>query len=160
MTQRMVNPSKVILSYGSLVAEYGRIQTKLQKEKIKVKWLTNERNIQDKIISQLKKLLSCSSQAKNSCTLGHYQCNIDHLKYNIFRHYSNSQKCARKKIKIENPVVKTHHWSKNKSFGNLTKKIDELQSCYGVPPRVSKMKKRAHRSEPDQYFITSNIDRD
>ena len=26
--------------------------------------------------------------------------------------------------------------------------------------RVFKMKKRAHRSEPDQYFITSNTDRD
>ena len=46
--------------------------------------------------------------------------------------------------------------------------MTDFVSCYlGVGAsglldqgKVHKMKKRAHRSKPDQYLITSNIDRD
>ena len=47
-------------------------------------------------------------------------------------------------------------------YNRLEGAIDILNGvCLSeLTTRVFKMKKRAHRSEPDQYLITSNIDRD
>ena len=68
----------------TLKAYIDSLQSELSKEKIKIKWLKKETEIQSTVIAQLKKLI-LTDQTKPACTKGHRFCAINHERYNYSR---------------------------------------------------------------------------
>ena len=118
----------------TLVAQISFLQKQLQREQLKNAWLIKETDIQRKIICQQKTLQS-SHQTKPTCILGHIRCSIDHLKYNYFRPSSKTRKRPPAAVEKEKKGMSLCHIGKT-TLLKLTKKIDKLQSSYGVPPAL------------------------
>ena len=150
----------LVTSYGALLKENARLQldlcsrnalntqikcfkTKLRKEKLLNKWLNEEVHVQAKVISQLEALLKDAktirknTRTKSLCELGHKWCIIDHSMYNYINrsspdklHISRSQ-CPRL---LKKESLSPSIYLGNVSLATMSKKIDHLQSRYGVPP--------------------------
>ena len=85
----------------NLRAQIECLQRELCREKIKVKWMKKETDVQSMEIAQLKRLLT-SNQTKLGFTQGHRSCVIDHEKFNFVRmkknlknsNYREKRKCS------------------------------------------------------------------
>ena len=157
----VINPEEtwLIRSYGALLKENARLQialsskhasntqvecfkTKLRKEKLLNKWLNEEVHVQAKVISQLEALLKDVKTMKNTrtrflCELGHKWCKIDHSMYNyVSRSTPDKIRSSRsqfsRSVKMES--LGPRNYLGNISLATMSKKIDQLQSRYGVPP--------------------------
>ena len=129
--------SKCVQSYGALISKINELNDIVLKEKLRSKWLVKETEIQARVISQLKSLLSIN-QTKRMCMLGHRSCNIDHLKYNlVVKNYATSRK-------QENPVMKNLAIQNSSKcprtdcswISKICRVTDKLQSSYSAPPTV------------------------
>ena len=101
--------------------------------------LTKENSMLVRIISQIQNLL-LNCQTKSLCSLGHHWCKIDHVKYNYVKqagfdqHHKKHPKCDSQKTNIhlkENAFKVECKDAKN--LVKLNRKIDDLQSKYGLP---------------------------
>ena len=103
-----------------------------------------ETEVQRQIISQLKNLTK--NHTKPLCSLGHRWCRIDHHKYNIVKSYAVVEPPPTKNNKAL--MDKTCQLSDQK-IRKLCRKIDLLQSSYGVPP--------SHRKDTTDDLITAEL---
>ena len=128
---------KKILSYGALATENGILKEKIQKLKKTAKFLLEESCIQSKVIGQLKQLNESRSSyiAKTKpnpgfyCNQGHFLCKIDHARYSWLNQAIEVATDGRNSgVKpLLNQCDDRFHYKR------LSKKIDQLQSKYGLP---------------------------
>ena len=123
-----MNNNKIVKTYGSVTAENARIKKQLQKESLKLKWLTNERNVQNKVICQLKKMLSWNQTKSFCCTLGHYLCGINHQRYNYFnlKRQAYHYHCAPPKSNCTEKVIKASSSTGNFNLDRVSRKVEQL----------------------------------
>ena len=88
---------------------------------------------QSKVISQLKTLLAY--QTKPACRLGHYGCYIDHKRYNFVKLENESMPSRPNKNSVKFDPMKLCPGDKISPL-KLSRKVDYLQSVYGVPPSL------------------------
>ena len=110
--------------YSELINRNAFMEKELRLEILRKKALLKEVAIQTQVISQLKKLLQ-TNQTKPTCIFKHEQCVIDHSKYNFVKPVNRTEpKVLSVTQKLKSSV----------SPVTLSRKINKLQSMYGVPP--------------------------
>ena len=114
------------VKYSKVVAHNAFLVKQFNQEKMRKEFLMKEVNVQNRVISQLKQLL-LTAQTKPKCTLKHKSCNIDHAKYNYVKPATAQDQVSRKNF--SNQTCK-----QSLSSVKMSRKIDKLQSLYGVPP--------------------------
>ena len=133
-----------VLSYESLLAQVAHLQKEVRKENARKNYLMKETEIQRQIILQLKNL--AKNQTKPLCSLGHRWCGINHQKYNFVRSWPYDKPPPSKNKEIA--MVNTCQLSAQK-IRKLCRKIDVMQSNYGLPP--------SYRNDASQDLITEEI---
>ena len=132
---------------GALLSENARLHVMLQKlkknvRKVKLlnKWLNKEVQVQAKVISQHDSLLKKTQAMRKgepSCKSGHKWCKVDHAMYKYVnkavpdKMLSSRSQCSRS---IKQESLGPSNFLGNDSLVKMSKKIDDLQSRYGVPP--------------------------
>ena len=121
---------KNVLSYGAIMAQ----NSQLKKELIsKCQSLQKFTELQNGLCRQIGNLLK-DYQTKLTCSLGHFQCNIDHNKCNYVKPAQMSD-LKPSMMKSRNQKTKDYHRQyDHMSYSRLIRKIDKLQGFYGLPP--------------------------
>ena len=79
---------KSTLSYGALLAQHECVKKQIKKENLRCSLLKQETDVQQRVICQLKKLMSFSQTfsvrvSPIKCVFGHEFCKIDHKRHNF-----------------------------------------------------------------------------
>ena len=130
VTRREKFKDKTVQSYGLLLSKNVFLEKKLMLEEKLHEALVEETKIQAKIITQLKSLLS--SQTKPLCDLGHKWCRINHHMYNYSACHVKTQACSEMKTN-RSLDTKVQRLDQQKFITKLSRKVDHLQSKFGVP---------------------------
>ena len=124
------------LTYKDLVARNSNLLKEVRKGNLLIDSLKNLTKVQDQVIGQIKSVMI---QPRPTCAFKHHWCHIDHQKYYYVRPIGQYVKQWPVKFKSESRIrnkAPMQHQIGNTSFNKLFKKINELQSFYGVPPII------------------------
>ena len=117
-----------------------KVKKNMRKVKLLNKWLNKEVQVQAKVISQYDSLLKKSQAMRKlepSCKSGHKWCKVDHAMYKyVNKAVPDKMLSSRSQYSrsIKQESLGPSHFLGNDSLVKMSKKIDDLQSRYGVPP--------------------------
>ena len=123
--------AKKIPTYGALKSICAQLEQKIAMINLNNIYLKKESTIQRKIIDQLKvlhvsTLKTTQWKITGKCAAGHYNCKIDHSKFNFVNQYANQTTVATPNlIKSESISIK-----------RLSKQVDIIQAKYGMPCKL------------------------